>query len=167
MNLAELGHISTIVLAGIAVLAAIVSLVIWYANVNSDRKRQQADTEKLQADAESRNQLAEKLKADNKNFKAFMAEVRGKLEDIAQKVNQLWGASEAASAKIVADTQSPLRLNDLGRGISDAFGAKAWASAHADDVRGKAAGKSAYDIQQFCFDYVTENLLTKDEVDTL
>ena len=127
--------------------------------LEADAERQREDTRRLQVDAEKRRKLAAKLRADNRHFKAFMAEVRGQLESITRALGQL-GVKGAS----IANSQSPLTLNDFGQEISQAFGAKAWAEAHMDDVREKVAGKSAYDIQQFCFDYVTENILTKDEL---
>ena len=127
--------------------------------LEADAERQREDTRRLQVDAEKRRKLAAKLRADNRHFKAFMAEVRGQLESITRAFGQL-GVKGAS----IANSQSPLTLNDFGQEISQAFGAKAWAEAHMDDVREKVAGKSAYDIQQFCFDYVTENILTKDEL---
>ena len=55
-------------------------------------------------------------------------------------------------------------LNELGRKLSDEFGSGAWVKAHADEVRDEVAGMSPYDVQQFCFDYVTEDRLSEEEL---
>ena len=99
------------------------------------------------------------VNSDRSDFKIFMADVRDKLETIAFALGEL-GAKRA----FVGGSQSPLALNDFGRELSQAFGARAWAETHADDVREKVAGKPAYDIQQFCFGYVTENILNEDDL---
>ena len=101
------------------------------------------------------------VNSDRSNFKEFMSEFRDKLDDISRTVHLLLGASKTVSA-----SESPLRLNDFGLKISEEFSAKAWAKAYAeaDDVRQQVVDKSPYDVQEFCFDHVTEDILTKDEL---
>ena len=62
------------------------------------------------------------------------------------------------------DAVSPRKLNETGRKMSEEFGAKAWAEAHADDFREQVADLHPYDVQGFCFDHVTEDILTEDEL---
>ena len=123
---------------------------MWYANVNNDR---------------------ENLKADNETFKGFMVDIRSRLDKLESKMDgltqvvyQLIGVSKDKSENEVLAAESPLVLNDLGSTISREFGAEAWAEAYADNVREQAAGKHPYDLQRFCFDHVTEDLLTEDEL---
>ena len=134
--------------------------------LEAEAERQREDTRRLQVDAEKRRKLAAKLRADNKHFKAFMVDVRATMADVRDKLENInFTLGELGAKKsTIDDSQSPRRLNDFGREISNAFGAKAWAEAHKSDVREKVVGKSAYDIQQFCFDYVTRDTLTKEEL---
>ena len=111
------------------------------------------------------------VKADNETFKGFMVDIRSRLDKLESKVDgltqvvyQFIGVSKDKSVNEVLAAESPLVLNDLGSTISREFGAEAWAEAYADNVREQVAGKHPYDLQRFCFDHVTEDLLTEDEL---
>ena len=86
------------------------------------------------------------------------------MDGLTQVVYQFIGVSKDKSVNEVLAAESPLVLNDLGSTISREFGAEAWAEAYADNVREQVAGKHPYDLQRFCFDHVTEDLLTEDEL---
>ncbi len=49
---------------------------------------------------------------------------------------------------------SPLRLTDLGKGISEDINAAAWAKQQGQRLSEKVAGMAPYDIQKFCFGHV-------------
>ena len=78
----------------------------------------------------------------------FMKEIRDKLDLIFDRL----------PASGTMSSGSPLRLNDLGRRISDTLDLTEWVQATAAQIKDQVAGKSAYDIQQFCFDYVRNKL---------
>ena len=73
---------------------------------------------------------------------SFMEEIRA---DIKRILGRLSPALEGSS---------PIRLTDLGRRVSEKLELSSWASQEAARFREYTAGKSAYDIQEFCFDYV-------------
>ena len=100
------------------------------------------------------------IDSDHKSFREIVGKLESKLDEISKAVYQLLGASKDS----VAATASPLKLNDFGQKISSAFGAKEWANARAGALHGQMAGKQPYDVQQFCFDYVTEDILSEDEL---
>ena len=91
----------------------------------------------------------------------------GRLDELSRTVQALSGRfhrlTGAAEGTITA-TESPLKLNDLGRKLSKEFGGKAWAKAQADSIRDQVVGKQPYDVQEFCYGYVTEDKLTGDEL---
>ena len=129
----------TIVLATLALLAAIVSALAWFIRTSDDRK----------------------------NFKKFMREIRKDIKGVSRTLNQVVGIlirGGASELSVIAEGASPLRLNELGRKISEDTKAKEWTHAHADTLHNQVTGKSAYDIQKFCFGYVTEEILGKVEV---
>ena len=64
----------------------------------------------------------------------------------------------------VSDSNSPQRLNDTGKNLSKAFDSAGWARSHVDHVRGEVAGMTPYDVQEFCFAYVTEDKFTEEEL---
>ncbi len=85
----------------------------------------------------------------------FMERVEDKLDKIFDRVR---------TAQPL-DTGSPLRLNELGEKISGTLDAAAWARREAGDLRPRVATKSPYDIQQFCFQYVSDEFKPDKEFD--
>ena len=158
----------------VGVVGFVAWLAIWYANVNNDRKRQRADTEKLQASTEKlevsteglRNTAAEQ-RADNRHFKVFMKRVESKLDNLSTMFHQMVGVQRknVASDPSVAEGKSPIKLNETGRAVSEEIGSKEWANAHAETVREQVAGMNPYDIQSFCVDHVTEDILSEVELE--
>ena len=84
---------------------------------------------------------------------AFMAEMRGQLERILERL-----PSTAVSSG------SPLRLTSLGRQISDAIGVSDWAAAAAEELRERAEGKRPYEVQEMCVQYVEEKVVLDAEL---
>lgn len=79
-----------------------------------------------------------------KQVTAFMDEVR---DDIKKILGRLPPTTTTGS--------SPLALTDFGDEISKDLGAKGWAQRTADRLRDQITGKQDYEVQEFCFDYVT------------
>ena len=52
--------------------------------------------------------------------------------------------------------KSPLRLDTLGRSISEKLKGQTWAKQAAKQLVGTVQGKSPYEIQSQCFDFVEE-----------
>ena len=50
--------------------------------------------------------------------------------------------------------ESPLRLTDFGRTLSNDIGGHAWAQDTATKVVDNVRGKQPYEVQEYCFDYV-------------
>lgn len=86
---------------------------------------------------------------------AFMTEIRADIKKVLGLLSP------------TIDAQSPMRLNDLGRKITEAVDAPAWAKRTAADLRERVEGKSPYDIQQFCFDYVNNEFRPDAEQDAV
>lgn len=61
----------------------------------------------------------------------------------------------------VADDQSPLQLNDLGKRISIELEASEWARTTALSLYEDQKGKQPYEIQEFCQDFVRKIALTE------
>jgi len=51
-------------------------------------------------------------------------------------------------------SKSPLRLTELGKTVSEELAAQAWVESVANTLNEKVKGKDAYEIQDFCFEYV-------------
>lgn len=93
------------------------------------------------------------VNTDRTNFKEFMAEVRDDIKTILGRLPP----TEITSS-------SPLRLTELGKTISKGIDAPTWADRivlslqHVQDME-------AYEIQDFCFEYVKDELaLSKEEI---
>ncbi|MYA32664.1 MAG: hypothetical protein F4164_05305 [Gemmatimonadales bacterium] len=96
------------------------------------------------------------VNSDRKSFGEFMNEVR---DDIKKILGRLGSA--------VADGNSPLRLNELGKAISEEINARAWADKHVPIVASRLEGSEAFEIQDFCFAYVTQVEYTDSEERTI
>jgi len=72
------------------------------------------------------------------------------IDEIRQDIKRILGHVGPAAVA----GQSPLRLTELGIGISEDIDAKEWAKEKAQHIAAQVAGKPPYDIQQFCFDLV-------------
>ena len=103
-----------IILAGAGL---IVRLIIWYANVNSDRK----------------------------SFKEFMGRIEKKIEQIFERLPSR-----------TIESQSPIRLNELGRKISGKLDAATWAMNEAEKFSEKIEGADALGIQEIAFQHAQE-----------
>ena len=92
------------------------------------------------------------VNSDRDSFREFMQEVRNDIKAILLKLSPP-----------VAESGSPIRLTDLGERISGEVGARGIARELLDDVLPQVRGKSAYDIQEFCFDRLNERDLPLSE----
>ena len=75
----------------------------------------------------------------------FMAEIRSDIKRIFERL----------PAETVG-VASPTRLTELGRSVSRALDAPAWAVAHAQGLLNRTADLTAYDIQALAFKYTGE-----------
>ena len=97
-----------------------------------------------------------KVDSDRASFKEFMKEVRN---DIKEILGRLPSHTLAGS--------SPLRLTDLGKSISERLDAPTLAQDLVPLLQERIEGKTPYEIQEMCFDYIRHQYNPPDEVDTL
>ena len=78
-----------------------------------------------------------------RDTKAALAEIRDDIKKVlaALPPNVLGGAS-------------PVGLTDLGKKVSECVEAAAWAEQKAPELIDAVTGKSAYDVQEFCIQYM-------------
>ena len=90
------------------------------------------------------------VNSDRKTFKEFMERFEGKIDKLMGHIERLmdWQSGPAF------ERGSPLKLSEVGRGISDALDIPAMAKELVPKVRPKVEGKVPYDIQEFCFTYI-------------
>ena len=70
----------------------------------------------------------------------------------------------AAMPRNVLVANSPARLSDLGKEVSEFIGAAAWAEQRASDFVDSMKDESAYEVQEFCMNYMrNEYAPTADE----
>ena len=107
----------------------------WVEAVNKDRKT-----------------LLDAADKDRKRFREIVAEIREDIKKIFRRlpVQEITGAS-------------PLRLTDFGRALSDGIAGAEWATRIADAVAPQITGMEAYDIQEFSFAYVENDLAPSDD----
>ena len=129
------------VATAITLVMALVGIGIWIGGVNADRKKTQGFEE-----------WKGKVDSERKSFKEFMQEVR---DDIKTILSRLPPAE--------ATRTSPLRLTDFGRALSAGIAGPEWADRIADMVADQVVGMEAYEIQEFSFGYVENDLSPTEE----
>ena len=92
------------------------------------------------------------VSTNQKNFREFMCEVRDDIKQILLKVS-----GEATSS-------SPIRLTELGEAMSKTFGGKDWATEMADVLSKHVENKEPYEIQEFCQNYLRNELKPDEEL---
>ena len=80
--------------------------------------------------------------------------VERKIETNSTAINQLRQIVFTRFNIPSVTSESPLRLSELGKTLSEEIDAEAWVERIADQLKVNVAGKDAYEIQSFCFDYV-------------
>ena len=127
-----------VIVAGVALISAVLSAGIWIGNVNSDRR----------------------------SFREFMAgvqdefrEVRDELKGVRYKLSEVLEKISSATLK----EGSPLRLTDKGQAISKMLRVREWAESTGSGLLPLVKGKRPYEIQEFCFDYAKEEFDPADE----
>ena len=96
-----------------------------------------------------------KVDSDRASFKEFMTEVRNDIKELLRRSSHTLAGS------------SPLRLTNLGKSISERLDAPALAQCLAPLLQERVEGKTPYEIQEMCFDYIRHQYNPPDEIDTL
>ena len=96
------------------------------------------------------------VNADRISFKTFMNEVRKDIKEILQRL----------PAKVVTG-QSPVRLTDLGKRVSECLDAPSIVRGLASELIDRVAGKPDYEVQEMCFSYIDEEYTPPPEVETV
>ena len=96
-----------------------------------------------------------KVDSDRASFKEFMKEVRNDIKELLRRSSHTLAGS------------SPLRLTDLGKSISGRLDAPALAQDLAPLLQKRIEGKTPYEIQEMCFDYIRHEYKPPDQVEAL
>ena len=94
------------------------------------------------------------VNTDRTDLKAAVEQIR---EDIKKLL--LWLPSKTL------DTDSPLKINDLGKTVSDEIDVPAIIRPIAATLRARMLGKLPYDIQELCFDFIRDEYKPANEVE--
>ncbi len=88
-----------------------------------------------------------KVNASRSMLAEFIKEIRDDIKKIFERLPTPTVAS-----------QSPIRLTDLGSEIAEEIKVREWVSECAERVHDRIESKSAYDIQELCFQYAKQEL---------
>ena len=94
------------------------------------------------------------VNSDRTSFKEFMKEIRTDIKKILGYVGPR-----------LADNESPVVLNALGKKVSEAMGVKVWAKETAPGLLGEVAGWKEYRVYEFCTEYAKNLELTEEQED--
>lgn len=92
------------------------------------------------------------VNADRETFKGFIEAASKDIREIRDDIKKMlqWHPSKTVSS------DSPLKLTELGRKISEALDAAELAADLAAELRSRAEGKHAYDIQELAFLFIRD-----------
>ena len=85
-----------------------------------------------------------------KGIDEFKDDTKHALAEIRTDIKKLL----AAQPRNVLAGTSPLQLTDLGKEVSECVGASAWAEQVATQLIDQVKGKGAYEVQEFCMQYM-------------
>ena len=154
-------------IAPVGVPAAILLLIglgVWVGGVIERIKniRETADADrktfKETADAD-RKAFKETADADRETFQKAITEDRKRFRTILDDIKKIFHRL----GQVETTFQSPLRLTDYGRELLAGIGGEPWATRLATTLRRKVEGMEAYEIHEFCFEYVANDLDPSDD----
>ena len=87
----------------------------------------------------------ERVNAAKQTLDEFVVEIRRDIKDI---LDRLPNATTAAD--------SPLRLTDLGKAVSDTLDARGWAERNFECLTPRVQGREPYEVYDFCSKFVNE-----------
>ena len=85
---------------------------------------------------------------------AHKSNVNTLMEEVRADVKRIFGI---LSKTPTVQSGSPLRLTPLGLDISKELDAASWAQEQAETLRSRVGGKSAGEIQEYCFTYLRDD----------
>lgn len=94
------------------------------------------------------------VNADRKSFKAFMAEIREKLDRILERL----------PPPPTVQPGSPVRLTGFGEKISTGLAVKAWAASEAPELAERVCGKQPFEISELCAEHVERRFAEDDSL---
>ena len=101
------------------------------------------------------------VNSDRDVFKEFMRDIRNDIKEIRASITGIFARLPASPIA----GESPYRLTDLGRAMSDSLGGRAWAERVAPSLSQLVRGREPYEVQDICFGYVRNEFTPTDEQD--
>ena len=146
----------------------------WWFNHSHQHTRIDESFEEVKADIGS---LKDEVKADITSFKdevkadvdSFKADIASFKEEVKADIRELRADIKAILGResTVADSDSPLHLNELGKKVSLSVNAKEIAAQEAPKVRELLPSHNPYDIQTFCKEHFERGGAFKPTADQL
>ena len=116
------------IIAILAILGAFYKVIHWKINVDNNQTN-----------------LKKSFDDDRSTLLAFIKEIRTDIKKIFERL-----------PSPTLSENSPLQLNNLGQSISERLGGRTWAEQAAKQLVDTVKGKSPYEIQSQCFDFVEQ-----------
>ena len=123
----------------------------WRANVNTDRSTFKEFMEEVKEDIKDIKSSIAGLKGDVDGLKSDVDGLKSNVDGLESNVGVLNSSVAILVSKKVDESQSPTRLNNLGKSISKEIQGKEWAKDVTAQNIEQHRGKQPYDIQKFAF----------------
>ena len=151
-------EIVAIVIAGISTLfaglAILFSFLMWRRTSRVNREEEIEWKVRVDTRLEAVGKRLETMGREIGNNGRRLETVDRRLERNANELNQLRQIVFAHLGVPVIITDSPLRLLEFGKSVSEDIAASEWAEKLAGTLKETVEGKDAYEIQTFCFEYL-------------
>ncbi len=145
------------------VVAAFWKFAGWWFNHSHQHVRIDESFEEVKADIRGLRDDFESLKEEVKaDISSFKDEVKADIRELRADIKAILGREST-----VADSDSPLHLNELGKKVSLSVNAKEIAAQEAPKVRELLPSHNPYDIQTFCKEHFERGGAFKPTADQL
>ena len=93
--------------------------------------------------------------------KAAIARLTKEMETLTARVDRIYDLFLERGMRTTLESQSPLKLNELGNQIANELNLESLASIHVDAMAARTENLNVYEIQQACYKYVQKDLVTE------
>ncbi|MDE0145575.1 MAG: hypothetical protein OXI53_12685 [Nitrospira sp.] len=92
---------------------------------------------------------------------ATLEKLSQKIEALTKRVDKIYEVFLELGVGKTLESQSPIRLNDLGKEIANELDLDSLADTHTLLIKAKVESLNPYEIQQLCFRYAQEDLVNE------
>jgi len=137
----------------IAVIGGLIRIGIWVGSTNKGISNLEKSVGSLEKSVGSLEKSVGSLKKSVSNLNGAVQSIRGDIRNIQEKIVEIFGRLPPLNT---TEADSPIRLTEKGREISEHLGAKDWAKESVDQLLSQTKDKEEFEIFDICSNHVDE-----------